>query len=267
MESELLLESEMAEYHPLLFDKYHLYLLEAGIEGELDIASLEQDMWSMGNENLAGKGKEDKSIVTFYEMQLDSCIVDSYTLATDEAGAAYRQQAAEYMKNRILLSELYDLYEDAMQAEGMEEDAEDINAKIKCADEEVRNLRAGQNEASNVCEAEENIELSPEIMAEAERTKNPLDEVKELMNEGILSLVIDDVSQVSTLALDKKDDIAGRECYKGNAVRGGNNSSGGRTVFSRISSAGIRKLQRAFGRRCAAICTGVFYCRKKFRFG
>lgn len=233
MESELLLESEMAEYHPLLFDKYHLYLLEAGIEGELDIDSLEEDMWSMGNENLAGRGRADKNIITFYEMQLDSCMVDSYTLVTDEGGATYRQQAAEYMKSRILISELYDLYEDAMQAEGMEEDTEDIHAKIECADEEVQSIKMGQNEASDEYEAVDDIELSPEIMAEAERMKNPLDEVKELMNKGILSLVMDDVPQVSTLALDKEDDIARRVCYQGNAVRDRNNSGVEEGLFFR----------------------------------
>lgn len=218
MESELLLESEMAEYHPLLFDKYHLYLLSANTNGKLDIASVEKDMWKLGNENLTGRGTVNKNTADFYEMQLGACSIESYTLVTDKEGAAYRQQAAEYMKNVIPLSVLYDLYENATQTE---ENAQDIDAKIERADGEVQNIENGNGsslskEGMMGREAEtDDIDISPELMAEAEKTKNPLEEVRELKNKGILSLVINDVSKISELTIDGEDAIAERECCQG----------------------------------------------------
>ena len=44
METELLLESKMAEYDTALLEQYHLYFLEAGRKGEPELSSLEQSL-------------------------------------------------------------------------------------------------------------------------------------------------------------------------------------------------------------------------------
>ena len=49
-----------------------------------------------------------------------------------------------------------------------------------------------------------------------QKNENPLDYVKELKNKSILSLVVEDVSAVSTQTIDLSDDIAKRTCFTGN---------------------------------------------------
>ena len=53
-------------------------------------------------------------------------------------------------------------------------------------------------------------------MAAIQKNENPLDYVKELKNKSILSLVVEDVSAVSTQTIDLSDDIAKRTCFTGN---------------------------------------------------
>ena len=55
METELLLESKMAEYDTALFEQYHFYFLEAGRKGEPELSSLEQSLQELGEENLKAK--------------------------------------------------------------------------------------------------------------------------------------------------------------------------------------------------------------------
>ena len=137
METELLLESKMAEYDTALLEQYHLYFLEAGRKGEPELSSLEQSLQELGEENLRAKpGFLKMSYTNLYEMQLENCYITNYTMATDDAGAEFRRQAADY--------------------------------------------------------------------------------VKELKNKSILSLVVEDVSAVSTQTIDLSHDIAKRTCFTGN---------------------------------------------------
>lgn len=38
------------------------------------------------------------SYTNLYEMQLENCYITNYTMATDDAGAEFRRQAADYVK-------------------------------------------------------------------------------------------------------------------------------------------------------------------------
>lgn len=72
METELLLESKMAEYDTALLEQYHLYFLEAGRKGEPELSSLEQSLQELGKENLRAKpGFLKMSYTNLYEMQLE----------------------------------------------------------------------------------------------------------------------------------------------------------------------------------------------------
>lgn len=223
MESELLMESKMAEYNPTLYADYHLYFLEANTDGALELNPLEESMYRLGNENLTVGGKQQATTVDFYEMKLDSDIITEYQLATDWTGASYRKQVAEYMKQTILLSELERYYEQAMQSQDMQDEAEQIDEKIEHADRKISEIEALEDVDSEDMTGLEDgditmkdITVTPELMQQAKQTENPLEKVKEMKNTGILSLVVDDVSELSELAIDTTDDISKRSLYQGN---------------------------------------------------
>lgn len=56
-------------------------------------------MQELGEENLRAKpGFLKMSYTNLYEMQLENCYITNYTMATDDAGAEFRRQAADYVK-------------------------------------------------------------------------------------------------------------------------------------------------------------------------
>ncbi len=203
METELLLESKMAEYDTALLEQYHLYFLEAGRKGELELSSLEQSLQELGEENLRAKpGFLKMSYTNLYEMQLENCYITNYTMATDDAGAEFRRQAADYVKRTMGIAAIEKLYEKATEAKELTEDNKDIEKKFEAAIQET-DIQSG-------------LERNTKRNSANQKNENPLDYVKELKNKSILSLVVEDVSAVSTQTIDLSDDIAKRTCFTGN---------------------------------------------------
>ena len=203
METELLLESKMAEYDTALLEQYHLYFLEAGRKGELELSSLEQSLQELGEENLRAKpGFLKMSYTNLYEMQLENCYITNYTMATDDAGAEFRRQAADYVKRAMGIAAIEKLYEKATEAKELTEDNKDIEKKFEAAIQET-DIQSG-------------LERNTKRNSANQKNENPLDYVKELKNKSILSLVVEDVSAVSTQTIDLSDDIAKRTCFTGN---------------------------------------------------
>ena len=203
METELLLESKMAEYDTALLEQYHLYFLEAGRKGEPELSSLEQSLQELGEENLRAKpGFLKMSYTNLYEMQLENCYITNYTMATDDAGAEFRRQAADYVKRTMGIAAIEKLYEKATEAKELTEDNKDIEKKFEAAIQET-DIQSG-------------LERNTKRNSANQKNENPLDYVKELKNKSILSLVVEDVSAVSTQTIDLSDDIAKRTCFTGN---------------------------------------------------
>lgn len=203
METELLLESKMAEYDTALLEQYHLYFLEAGRKGEPELSSLEQSLQELGEENLRAKpGFLKMSYTNLYEMQLENCYITNYTMATDDAGAEFRRQAADYVKRTTGIAAIEKLYEKATEAKELTEDNKDIEKKFKAAIQET--------------DTQSGLERNTKRNSANQKNENPLDYVKELKNKSILSLVVEDVSAVSTQTIDLSDDIAKRTCFTGN---------------------------------------------------
>ena len=171
METELLLESKMAEYDTALLEQYHLYFLEAGRKGEPELSSLEQSLQELGEENLRAKqGFLKMSYTNLYEMQLENCYITNYTMATDDAGAEFRRQAADYVKRTMGIAAIEKLYEKATEAKELTEDNKDIEKKFEAAIQET--------------DTQSGLERNTKRNAANQKNENPLDYVKELKNKS-----------------------------------------------------------------------------------
>ena len=224
MEGDLLLEFKMAAYQKEVFDRYHLYCLEANQGGTLDLAGVEQELLTEGEANLAGEA------LSFYRMALTEAVAVNYCLMTDDSGVAFRQQAADYMKRNLLSTGIEKLYEHAMQAEEITADVGNVDQKIDTAETELKKEKAAQSagtaESTGTAEptgatlagespSTGEVEVSQAEIDKAAKMDNPLEHVKELKNKGILSMVVEDVSEVSQLII-TEDNLTGRVCNQGN---------------------------------------------------
>lgn len=229
-ESRLLIESVMAQYHIGLYEQYHLYFREANVQGELSFASLEKDLKALGQENLEGRvSAVQSSYSNLYGLKLTDCFVTGYELATDFGGAAYRQQAADYMKHMIGVLAVDEWKEKAEQTEELLQQEDDIREKWNQANQAQDH---SQEQSSIAIQSNGQIQRvalrrvtapSPHSDAsvpaepdtsEADPVDNPITEVRKLMDKGILSQVVDDVSSVSGRSL-KGESLSERELFRG----------------------------------------------------
>lgn len=237
MESRLLLESAMAQYHVGLYEQYHLYFLEANARGSLSFTSLEEDMKALGNENLSGKvtGVQENN-TDLYGLELTDCFVTGCELATDFSGEAYRQQAADYMERMIGVIAWEDWNEKAQETEELMRQEGDLEDKWNRADEaqtggatsmkkEVPAVQmvstVRQLPAVKVTAAPQEA-APPEDTGSPSSVENPMTVVKEWMNKGILSQVVD-VSTVSDQVM-QGEDLADRECFEGSYTQSGSDT-------------------------------------------
>lgn len=222
MEGELLIESKMAAYQKELYENYHLYFLEVGQEGIFSLTGIESDMAQEGMDNLTSEA------LSFYRMNLTEAVVTGYELATDASGVAFMQQAADYMKQNLLVTGVEELYQHATQTEQMADDTGNVDEKMDTAETELERAQQEKDSAKTAegePEAAKGKQEAPDTtkdkVSQAEIDKaakmdNPLDYAKDLKNKAILSLVVEDTNTVSGLSMEKDDSLMARTCQQGN---------------------------------------------------
>lgn len=236
MESRLLIESMMAQYHVGLYEQYHLYFLEANTQAQLSFAALERDLKTLGRENLGGGVPAVSGAYTnLYGLKLTDCFVTGYELATDFSGMAYRQQAADYMKHMIGVLAVEEWEEKTEQTEELLQQEDEIREKW---DQAVQ--VQGESQAQGESRVQGNITAQSgsqrqrtglkRVTAQVRQTAsgdseglenggtntvdNPITEVRKWMDKGILSQVMDDVSSVSGKAF-REESLSDRQLFHG----------------------------------------------------
>lgn len=215
MESQLMLESLMAQYHPEIYEQYGIYLLECNQGDVLSLAGADANMQGLGMENLCGGNNAwNGSSLNLYALNLTQCHVVQELVVTDEKGAAFAKQAADYMKSRLLLSAVESLYENAEEMEQLEESTGDVDDYLSQADTALGDL-----EAANQAAQAQNTGAQPEeipLVSLEDGFENPIEYVKDLKNNAVLAQVLGDVTKVSNQKLQEKEDLLHRDLYEGN---------------------------------------------------
>lgn len=189
-----------ASYQPDLWADYHLLFWEEGKikDGKLPgICTLQTETIEKNRETASAENALSHSFF-FLQVHLNELEVTGYQLASDDAGAAFRRQAADRMKEE-LASEAIDSLRDIVTGsdpEQLERSGEAGEAQAEDAAKQLDEMRNGlvtEGAAPSPPEVltEENTALPAEtgtnLPANAE---NPLEWMRKIKKEGILALVM-----------------------------------------------------------------------------
>lgn len=208
LQTELAVESIFANYNKALWETYHLL--------GCDYTEAEHILIDSGN----GREKANNDGLNLLVSPVKRVQIKEYTLLTDGGGAAYVKAVSSYMKENVLYETakgIYNQYEvlkkikdtGGMDLANIEVAMQTLSA-MQEATEELKSM-----ETSSVEEAEQEIILNDANKTTSYTGENPLKEVKELQNLGILELVVEDRDQVSQKEIDELDTVSQRELFQG----------------------------------------------------
>lgn len=219
------MESAFGEYQPDLWEEYGLLFLNGGNDsGQFDLAMLEGHRM----EESAFK----KRASGFYQMALRSFEITGYSLAADDAGAAFRAQACAAIQAQ-LASGVSEIVKDRLQngeelagkSEDLEEQWESAkDAMVKADDmekgkEAVDPDTAGSTKDPSVDSGKTPVQspsVGPDGASAKNLPENPVDSVDMLKNSPILHLVVENPSELSGKAITLADTLARRTRAQGN---------------------------------------------------
>lgn len=188
LQTELAVESFFAEYNSNLWERYHLL----GSDG----TEIRDRLLQSGNARQITDGVG----LNLLQTTVKDVNIEGYTLITDGEGAAFVYAVSSYMENHLLYETAKSIYN---QYEAMKQVAESSDLDMTKIDEALESIEAVQN------------------TQKARRTivTNPMHEVKNLQQAGILELVIQDCSQLSKTQIDVTGLVSNRVLKTGqNAI-------------------------------------------------
>ena len=208
-------ESLFAGYQPFLLEEYGIFFLDGNFGGSsFRIEGAEDEIRAFLCENFIVSKARDG--IDLYRMQEADAEVTGYILATDANGKVFEMQAAKTMKNRIgkqaarkILDEILGIKEPTEKADSPEEAIKGAEGAIK----EIKTAKEAQTE--NAEQKETKTETKEDAEAKAQTTENPLDVIKKLKKEGILSLVLPAGQSVSEKKCQEENSLLKRNCQKG----------------------------------------------------
>lgn len=210
--THLVTESLFAGYQPILLEEYHLFFLDGGFaEGTCDIGRVQAELEVLLEENLLPGDKAEG--INLYRMQPEDTEILRFCLATDEEGRVFQTQAANVMKQELgwqAAKEIKERIEKTKAKSGAKDSAKEAITDA----EDVLKAIAKEKAAAQTKEQEEAAPL-PE-QAETAIQENPLDILKELRKQGILSLVLPKGKTVSAKTMPVDHCLLKRDCAKGN---------------------------------------------------
>lgn len=213
--TKLAAESLFAGYQPFLLEEYGIFFLDGNFGGShFRIEGAEDEIRAFLCENFIMSKEKDG--VNLYRMQAAEAEVTGYLLATDANGKVFEMQAAKTMKQKLGKQIAKKILEDILGVKNPIEKADSPNDAIKDAEGALKEIEAAK-EAQKESDKQKETETGTEEMAEGktQTMENPLDVVKKLKKEGILSLVLPKGQAVSEKKCGAKDALLKRKCRKG----------------------------------------------------
>ena len=212
--TNLAAESLFAGYQPFLLENYQMFFLDGSFgTGTWNIEAAENEMEALLNENLGTESITGG--MNFYCMNVNSLEVTDYVLAADQNGKVFEAHAAKAMKKTLGQKAAKKILNRIQNVEEKKEEAPDPEDSIKNADEALTELKKAKEEAeANKTESEEDNKTL-EDTKEPQITENPLDTIKKLKKQGILTLVLPQGKSVSTKSVSVDNCLLKRKLQKG----------------------------------------------------
>lgn len=212
--------SVFAEYERGILDRYDVLMLDAGrgteedVEGQLIRSLSEYMMYNIDPD----KDLPQLSGRNLFPLVQEACRITGYTLATDENGEAFYQQAVENMRENLGTELLLACRERAEEARRSQQEAEEYEKREDAgwSDLEVLEKQQEEKDAQNAGEDQAENSGNEEEVSPAPAPENPLDTIRKLKKMGILALVVKDASTLSAKKVSPRELPSGRERRQGN---------------------------------------------------
>lgn len=216
--------SVFGEYEKKLLNQYDILFLDGAYGSgtyHSDKVRLRMEDFMSYNIN-PGKGFSGNTFDPL-KMQLEDCNIKGISLATDEKGEPFYQQAVTFMKDNLGTEVLNKLLKDSDKAKEQEEaqklyeESDENNGKQleELKRQEEDRMEQERQEAENNS-GKEDLELPAEPEEVPEPVENPMEIIKKIKEMGVLALVLKDPDALSQKALNIAEIPSGRELEEGN---------------------------------------------------
>jgi len=205
LQTHLALESVFAGYNRYLWEEYHLLAVNR--------ENVEEALY------LAGGGRvAEKSLgLNVLGFQVSGVEEKGYTLLTDGKGAAYIHTVSTYMKENFVYEAAASVYEQYEQVQELLENCEWDISKITEALEGLEEANTNLSSKDAVLEDKKLSSLKED--SDVKRIESLLKGVKEALDKGILTLVIQDTASLSNKEIDLTESVSKRLLQEGKNSR------------------------------------------------
>lgn len=209
---DLAIQSVFAEYNRELLEQYELFFIDVTYGNGGNIHALEDHLkgYITDNVKLTETYGIVKDLTAVYPL---SVTVDNYSLATDEQGEVFRRQAVGYMKNLYGTDYLKEIQNELAVVSDAHLMDRDITSERLANQSAIDNFEIPPKKKDGKEDEWEEVEID-----------NPADAVN--ATRGILTLVIDTDTPVSTAVINPANYVSGRECNVGNGCAGREKTAG-----------------------------------------
>lgn len=194
LQTENALESVFANYNLTLWESYHLLSADAN--------AMEEILQESAN------GRTGEGGLNLLSFQVKNCEIEEYTLLTDGQGTVFIKSVSTYMKENLLYEtakEIYNQYESIKNLLNTSEvdwsNVDEALKEIESVEESTAPVSVGTSG-----QKEEVVQTDVKALLEA---------VKKWKENGILELVIEDTSKLSTAKCDFSNDLFTRQLKTG----------------------------------------------------
>ena len=208
---QLRLESAFGRYHVPMWDNYHMLFLDGkDAKGQFNLSVLEGILMEEAALEQMERG--------FYQISLKNIEIEKYALATDQKGKFFREQACRAIKEKLAAQTADRIKGILKQGEALEKDSHKAKEKWKQAQEAAEKAKEAAEAAKKDGEGE-----AAKTAREAEKKlpENPMDFVSLWKKSPILTLVVENSSQISPKSISQKNSIQNRKLETGNLEKAG----------------------------------------------
>lgn len=195
------LESVFAEYNTYLWEEYRL------------LACKQDDVCETFTKISNSRLVDSDFGTNFFQFEAGEIELKGYTRLTDGDGRAYIQAVSEYMEENLMYEVVKTIYN---QYEGMKDIQMNSGFDFSIIDQALDKMEEN-NSTGSTGMLQQEIELEDiekDSMSTDKRQENLLEVIKQLQKKGILSLVIEDTSQLSEKKMDISEVVSKRELAK-----------------------------------------------------
>lgn len=207
-------ESVCAEYQPLLWQDYHLLVLDGSYgNSSFSIENVNDRITYYTEKNL----QQNRTLlnlfgVNLFQLSLAEVKAEKYQLLTDGKGEVFLNLISETMKETLPETIAQGIYAEYQTGKALEEEGANVSKKIKEAEDAMKDITPELSD-----EKEEDKKAFAENLKIALAAKETLKEVSKVQESGWLKQVMKEEQQVSKKSIDLSGALENRTLHQGTA--------------------------------------------------